>query len=356
MSDKKYTVNCQDYQITINDLKVLPDIINAKQYSNIFTLTDDNTSIHCLPIISEILAELDTINISLPHGEMHKNLDSCKEIWEAMLSHNADRKSLVLNIGGGVIGDMGGFAATCYMRGIDFIQVPTTLLSQVDASVGGKLGVDFKKYKNLIGAFSSPRSILVYPPFLKTLTGRELRSGFAEIIKHALIYSYQLWAAISTKSINDIDDWATLVYKNILIKKEIVEIDPFEGGLRKILNFGHTIGHGIESHLLGTEHHLLHGEAIAIGMITEAYLSNKKTGLSNEALQTIESYILNIYDDLPKKLVDKEQIIANLEKDKKNESGKKMFSLLKEIGNCTYNVEVNNDEIIEALTYYNQLR
>lgn len=356
MSDKKYKVDCQDYQITINDLSVLHDLISAKPYSNIFTITDDNTAIHCLPIVQEVLAEHNTINISLPHGEMHKNLDSCKEIWEAMLSHNADRKSLLLNIGGGVIGDMGGFAAACYMRGVDFIQIPTTLLSQVDASVGGKLGVDFKKYKNLIGAFSSPKSILVYPDFLKTLSDRELRSGFAEIIKHGLIYSTELWDSISAKSIDDIDDWATLIHKNILIKKEIVEIDPFEGGLRKILNFGHTIGHGIESYLLGTEDHLLHGEAIAIGMITEAYLSHKKSGLSQEALSTIQSYILNIYDDLPNKLDDTEQILVNLEKDKKNESGKKMFSLLSEIGTCKYNVEVNNDEIMDALTYYNQLR
>ncbi|MTI19497.1 3-dehydroquinate synthase, partial [Fulvivirga sp. RKSG066] len=254
---------------------------------------------HCLPLLNNVLKEAKIIAIK--SGEKNKTLDTCSDIWEKMTEYGLDRKSLMINLGGGVIGDMGGFGASTYKRGIDFINIPTTLLSQVDASVGGKLGIDFKGFKNHIGLFKDPKMVLVDSKFLNTLPKRELRSGFAEIIKHSIIADKNQWNKIKVHAFDELD-FEKLIQQSVAIKVKVVEEDPEEAGLRKILNFGHTIGHAIESFYLETPSQLLHGEAIAIGMICEAYVAEQKNMLTSVELKEITDYIFGIYGktDLPK--------------------------------------------------------
>jgi len=198
----------------------LPALIDSGGYSNVFILVDDNTKKHCLPKVKSLLSSDDHQIIEIKSGELQKNIKTCESIWDQMIEQNADRKSLMVNLGGGVIGDMGGFAASCYMRGIDFVQIPTTLLSQVDASVGGKLGVDFRKYKNIIGAFNTPQAVIIETDFLKTLPHKELRSGFAEVIKHALIQDKKLWIDIQDADPAKINNWPQIIQRKMIHMKE----------------------------------------------------------------------------------------------------------------------------------------
>lgn len=352
-----YTIDCQQYKIQIDDLTELRGLVEAGSYSNVFVLVDENTKKHCYPKIKSTLKGFDLTLIQIESGEGNKNLSTCESIWNQMLEQNADRKSLMINLGGGVIGDMGGYAASCYMRGIDFVQVPTTLLSQVDASVGGKLGVDFQKYKNLIGVFNAPQAVIIESSFLKTLDEAELRSGFAEVIKHALIRDETLWIELQKKTPSSISNWAEIIAKNVSIKRDVVENDPFEGGLRKILNFGHTFGHAIETMLLDGNNHLLHGEAIAVGMILESFLSYSKSMITDQQLDEIVEYILEVYDDvLPIKISNQAEIFRNMKKDKKNRGGKIMFSLLDGIGTCAFDIQCTKQELKDSILYYNVLR
>ena len=320
-------------------------------YSKIFVLVDSNTQIHCLPILLPAL-EVEFTSFVISPGEKNKTISTCMEIWNAMTDAQLDRKAIVLNIGGGVLGDMGGFCASIYKRGIRFINIPTTLLSQVDASVGGKLGVDFNGLKNHLGVFNEPTAILISPKFLETLPDQELRSGFAEIIKHGLIRDKAYFESL------DITDWRKSNWKNLIqhsveIKKSVVTEDPKEVGLRKILNFGHTIGHAFETFYLDGSKHLLHGEAIAMGMICEAWLSQQKLGLSNSELQTISQTFLKIFGKV--EIEEKEPVLEFCIQDKKNEGSALMFSLLKSIGECTYNIAVTRKEIQDSISYYQNL-
>ena len=238
-------LSSSDYNIVLGDKALLQLLayIEQGQYSQILVLVDENTKTACLPILTKVLSSLPLSVIEIQAGESHKNLDSCQLIWTAMLANNADRKSLLINLGGGVIGDMGGFCAATFKRGMDFIQVPTTLLAQVDASVGAKLGIDFMRIKNGIGLFQPPKLVCIYPHFLNTLDKRELYSGFAEVIKHALIADIKYWERllkIKKLEANQFD-WASIIQHSVELKKSVVEADPLEKGLRKILHFGHTV-------------------------------------------------------------------------------------------------------------------
>lgn len=250
----------------------------ADQYSQILLLGDDNTLRDCLPVLQEKIPELKTRvrAVAIPAGETHKNMETCARLWQAMLDAQLDRKALVLNLGGGVIGDMGGFCAATWKRGVDFVQMPTTLLSMTDAAIGGKLGIDFQGIKNTIGVFRNPVAVFADPDFLQTLPARELLSGFAEVIKHAFIGDPVLkerlgqipdLAAISNA------EWLDILSASIAVKVHVVAEDPFEKGLRMVLNYGHTIGHAVESYFLESAAPLTHGEAIAIGMLMESYLA-----------------------------------------------------------------------------------
>lgn len=318
---------------------------------NIAILVDNNTYQHCYLSIKHIFPPHHLICIEA--GEEHKNLKTCEYIWSQLTEFQFDRKSLLINLGGGVIGDMGGFCAATYKRGIDFIQIPTTLLSQVDASVGGKLGIDFQGYKNHIGVFALPQEVLIDVNFLQTLSVRELKSGFAEVIKHCLIADKNEWKKISQLDFQHFSyqsfDWSAIVQHSIAIKDAITTQDPTEKGLRKTLNFGHTIGHAIESFFLTTPNPLLHGEAITLGIIAESYLSWKRNLLAEQDYLTIRKFIYALYQK-PDFEVDILTTIANLAlQDKKNEQGKVFSCLLHGIGNCVYHQELSIAEIKESL-------
>ncbi|AMQ56280.1 3-dehydroquinate synthase [Algoriphagus sanaruensis] len=336
------------------DIKqTLSSLVSQLSFSRLVVLTDQNTQHHCLPIIQEILPS-ETVFISVSAGEIHKNLDTCSLIWNRMTEEALDRKALMLNLGGGVIGDMGGFCASLYKRGVRFINCPTTLLSQVDASVGGKLGIDFKGLKNHLGVFNEPETVVIAPEFLKTLPQAELRSGYAEIIKHGLIRDKAYFKKLQAQNWEN-QDWESLIRHSVGIKKAVVDADPKENGLRKILNFGHTIGHAFESYFLDTSNHLLHGEAIALGMIAEGFLSFEKVGLSYEDFQELSQFLLRVYGKVNFSLHELDPILDLCLQDKKNEGQTLLFSLLESIGNCTFNIPVTREEIKNAIHYYHQL-
>jgi 3-dehydroquinate synthase len=320
-------------------------------YSHIAVIVDEQTNKYCLPKIKSLLPAKFT-KVIIKSGEEHKTIQTCTRIWDAMTKANMDRHALVINLGGGVIGDMGGFCASTYKRGIDFIQIPTTLLAQVDASVGGKLGIDFQHYKNHIGVFQLPKTVLIDPEFIQTLPEREKLSGYAEIIKHCLIRDEEKWEEISHKSFDEVN-LADLISHSVDIKKAVVAEDPKEAGLRKILNFGHTLGHAVETYLLNLgKRRILHGEAIAVGMIMEAFIAFDRGLISQEELESIEIFLFETYGRV-KLTADEIPIIIKLTaQDKKNKGSEIRFSLLTGIGDCGYDIPVTAAEMKKAIAYY----
>ena len=336
-----------------NSLQELSKFISESNYTKVFILVDSNTEIHCLPDLQELLKNTEYDLIEVTPGEENKNIDFCIGIWRMLLDFGAERNSLLINLGGGVITDMGGFAASTFKRGIDFVQVPTTLLSQVDASVGGKTGIDMDNVKNIIGTFTQPKAVFINTGFLKTLDEREIRSGFAEVIKHGLIYDRPLFDTVKIAGPSGLTD--QIIYRSIEIKNEVVKEDPFEKGLRKILNFGHTIGHAVESYSLSHDKSpLLHGEAIAIGFICEAYLSFKKNGLSEADLEETVAAIKAVYPTYNLKRETYPALLEIMKNDKKNNAGQISFSLLSEIGKCGFDKFCTEGEIFESLDYYSR--
>ena len=331
----------------------LNKLVASKSYSSIFILVDENTHEHCY---SKFIPKLETTSpieiIEIESGEIHKNLDTCTGVWNVLTELNADRRSLLITLGGGVITDLGGFVASTYKRGIDFVNIPTTLLSMVDASVGGKTGVDLGVLKNQIGLFANPEMVLVDPEYLPTVTPREIRSGIAEIIKYGLTYDVSLYQTIKENPNLNIAD---LIHRSIEIKNEVVLKDPKEQNLRKILNFGHTIGHAIESYFLESEfkENLTHGEAIAIGMVAECYLSSKLFDFSEQELMELKELVLTIYGKVSILESDFNGILEYLKHDKKNVSGQVNFVLLNKLEETKIDCKVSNELIIDSINYYN---
>lgn len=320
----------------------------VKPYTSVIVIVDENTSKFCLPLILDVMR--DALPIQIQSGEEHKDLSTCSLIWSVLTDHQADRKSLLINLGGGVITDMGGFAASCYKRGIDFINIPTTLLAMVDASVGGKTGIDFARYKNQIGVFSEAKEVLICTDFLKTLDSRQLRAGMAEVIKHYLIADARAFADFDRNASPDIN----IIRKAIEIKSRIVAQDPLEKNVRKKLNFGHTMGHALESCLLGTEAPLLHGEAVAYGMAIETKISASKSIIGAEkadmVIRTIQSFFgLKV---LSKETI--EGLLSYIHQDKKNENGKIKMALIDDIGSCKIDMEVTLEEIRNGIEQFNE--
>lgn len=328
--------------------QLLPEYLEGKDYSAVAVITDKNTRKDCYPRVKELLPR--HLLITVQEGEGHKNLDTCTIIWNKLTEAEFDRHALVINLGGGVIGDMGGFCASTYKRGIDFIQVPTTLLAQVDASVGGKLGIDFQGFKNHIGVFTQPRAVLIDSAFLATLPERELKSGFAEVIKHCLIRDRQMWNKIRKTELDDMP-MKELISHSVETKKAVVNEDPTEKGLRKILNFGHTIGHAVETFHL-EKNRLLHGEAIAIGMICESYIAYSKGMLTEAELGEIEEYIFSVYGAVRLNPDDFPAIAALTGQDKKNRGNVIRAALLNGIGDCAYDITLTKKDILKSLKYY----
>lgn len=331
------------------------DLIYQNNYSNLVILVDSNTTEHCLPVFVEKMGDdmpqMDLLEI--PAGENHKNIYTCTDLWTEMTNSLYDRKTLLINLGGGVLTDMGGFVAAAYKRGIDWVNFPTTLLSMVDASTGGKLGIDFGSYKNQIGFFENPIFTAIDPDYLSTLPEQEVRSGFAEMIKHGLIADASHFDAIRHTNLSDIQTLKQHIADSVNIKKKVVAEDPKESGLRKILNYGHTIGHAIESWSWEEGNTpLLHGEAIAVGMICEAYLS---PNLSKEELSLITQYLSSIY---PKVVIDTshfDRIYELCKQDKKNTHQTIHFVGLDSIGKANYNLTLNEDKIKASLDYYHSV-
>ena len=329
----------------------LNSFLENKEYSKIMVIADANTRKYCYNLLKGNLPKHSVV--SVPVGEAHKTLATCEQIWEAMTKAELDRHALVLNVGGGVIGDMGGFCAATYKRGIDFIQIPTTLLAQVDASVGGKLGIDFRGFKNHLGVFQQPVRVLIDPVFLKTLPPRELRSGFAEVVKHCLIADADKWHEIREKDLER-QNWPNLIAHSVAIKQAVVAQDPTEKGLRKILNFGHTLGHAVETLFLSKapKERLLHGEAIATGMVMESYLAYQKKMIDRQTLEQVEEFMFSIFGKADIQPGDVEAIISLTRQDKKNRGSEVRFSLLTSAGSCAYDVAVSPAEMRRALQYY----
>lgn len=331
--------------------------VNKKKYSKLFILVDENTLTYCYPQLVDRIPDFkDAEIIEIESGEKSKNIEVCSQIWAAMGDCSADRQSLIVNLGGGVISDMGGFIASVFKRGIEFINIPTTLLSQVDASIGGKVGIDLNNLKNELGLFSNPQAVFIDPSFLHTLDKRQVLSGFAEIIKHALIADTSYWKKIKKTDLTDVENLDSLIETSINIKNKIVQDDPFEKNNRKSLNFGHTVGHAIETFFLeknGPES-LLHGEAIAIGMICEAYLSSRVLKLSTNSLKEITRFISSLYATVHIDNEDFNRLVALMGHDKKNEQNQINFSLISAIGKCEINKTAAPELILDSLKYYSE--
>ncbi len=350
-------IQANGYSIFFNEngYEALNKHLANNQYSNLFIIADTNTNEYCLPIFLPYLETDLTIEIiEFDAGESFKSIDTCVEIWKVLTELGADRKSLLINLGGGVVSDLGGFIASTFKRGIDFIHVPTTLLAMVDASIGGKNGVDLGNLKNQIGVINTPKMVLVDTQYLETLPQNEMRSGLAEMLKHGLIYDSLYWEKFLDLSAIDFSDFDELIYNSIKIKNNIVQLDPTENGIRKGLNFGHTLGHAIESYFLENENKdiLLHGEAIAAGMILESYISWKKKLISAEEYVQIKTTINSIFENILFEENDLAPIIELLIHDKKNEFGNIQFALIDGIGKTKINQEVENELIKQAFLDY----
>lgn len=321
-------------------------IQTVPEASEIFILTDENVAPFWLPETEYWLGCENAVEIVIKPGEQNKNLQTVQRIWKSLMKHHADRNALLVNLGGGTITDLGGFAASTYKRGIRFVNVPTSLLAMVDAAIGGKTGIDFGGAKNQIGTFAEAEEVLVDPMFLSTLPRREILSGLAEMLKYGFIADAKLLAA-------NLENYQDHILRAGEIKREIVAKDPTEQGLRKILNFGHTLGHAIESHCLTTECPLLHGEAVALGMAGALWLSVKQCGLDAKVLQDYEKRVPMLLSEVEITLSgnDIEPIMAYLVHDKKNYGEKPQFVLLEAVGKPLRDMEVSPVHIKEAVEH-----
>jgi len=350
-------IQSNTYTIYFNETSFLylENLLQPDVYSKIFVLVDENTNEHCLPyFLSNLPTEIEIEIIEIEDGEENKNMYTCIDLWHTLIDLDADRKSILLNLGGGVITDIGGFVASTYKRGIDFINIPTTLLAMVDASVGGKNGVDLGNLKNQIGVINEPKSVVILSKFLETLPSNQMRSGLAEMLKHGLIYDKLYWNKL--KNLNDLNtnDLDVLIKQSIEIKNEIVSQDLKENGIRKALNFGHTLGHAIESYCLESDNkkQLLHGEAIAVGMILESFISYKLDFISKESYAEIKYFITDVFEKIVFDEADIQNIMNLLIFDKKNEFGNVQYTLLNKIGESKINQIVDESLILLAFEDY----
>ena len=332
----------------------LRDYLNEEVHSKIFNLVDENTAQYCLEKFLEKSGIQGHTLLQVPAGESHKNLEQCSAIWQEMSEKMGDRKSLLINLGGGVITDMGGFVASTFKRGIRFINVPTTLLSMVDASVGGKTGVDLGPLKNQIGLFSNPEMVIVDMDFLGTVSEREIKSGLAEIIKYGFTFDRELWEEIKQFDQIDLEKIYPLVHKSVEIKNKVVLEDLHESGLRKSLNFGHTVGHAVESYFLQSsdKKDLTHGEAIALGMVSELYYSSQLLGLSPEYADELRGFCHAFYGKIEIEQEDFQAIEQLMIYDKKNVQGRVLFVLLSSLEQCSLDVQIDPALVQEGLRYY----
>lgn len=351
------SIAAADYEIVFNEnaYSKLNELLGKNNYSKIFILVDENTNEYCLPEFLPLLATETAFEIiEIESGELQKNIQTCTEIWTVLTELGADRKSIILNLGGGVITDLGGFVAATFKRGIDFINIPTTLLGMVDAAIGGKNGVDLGVLKNQVGTITNPKMVAIDTRFLNTLPQNQMRSGLAEMLKHGLIFDQQYWNLFLDLAQLDLGDLDQLIHRAVFIKNEIVLQDPKEQNRRKALNFGHTLGHAIESYFLENEEKtsLLHGEAIAVGILLESFLSFQQKLIDFETYSQIKNTVKSIFGTIEILENDLAPICDLLVHDKKNEYGKVQFVLLDGIGQVKLNQNVDNTLIMSAFNDY----
>jgi 3-dehydroquinate synthase len=335
--------------------KELKRFLKINDHSQYFIICDENTIKHCLPILVGECKELKNAEIfEIESGERSKSLVLCSQIWEALVNYNADKHALIINLGGGVISDLGGFVASVYKRGIDFINIPTTILAMADASIGGKTGIDFAGVKNSIGTITQPKAVFVFHDFLKTLDSRQVYNGLAEIYKIALICDKPFWNKLADFNNIKESDRDIVINKSIELKNKIVKKDPSEKNVRRALNFGHSIGHAVETVLLGTDKELLHGEAVVVGMIAETYIAyEKKLTSEKEAMQIFQT-LKTVFAPQPVSNEHLQNIFNALLNDKKNRKAQFFFSLVNGIGKHKIDVPVKEKEVSEALAFYNE--
>jgi 3-dehydroquinate synthase len=312
--------------------------------SNIYVLTDSNVQEAVLPDLLPLIHPDKQVEIfEVEAGEESKSLEIASQIWSGLLESNADRHSIILNIGGGVVTDLGGFIASLYKRGIPFIHIPTSVMAMCDAAIGGKTGIDFNFYKNAIGTFCEPHAVLVYPHFIKTLPASELRSGYAEMLKHAVIADSQLFTALESIEVDNADHLALFIERSATIKQDIVTEDFLEKGRRKILNFGHTIGHALESCMLEKGAPISHGHAVALGMLAESALATQIGCLSQDEYFKIKNIIETHYSK-PKGL-HFEEVIGYIRNDKKNKHQQILFALPNGLGRAQWDIAITEQDI-----------
>ncbi len=343
--------------IIINNKSIscLLDVIKKINPTKVFILLDKNSKKYCLPILLTHVSVLNSAHIlELENGESAKTINSVKSVCNLLLSKNVDRKSLMINLGGGVVSDLGGFVASIIKRGINFINIPTTLMSQVDAAIGGKVAVNFDHYKNQIGLFSSPNAIFIHFPFTNSLSDFELISAYAEILKYGLIYDKLLWENIQLKNINKVN-LPAIISKCIRIKVDIVKRDYFDNNERRKLNFGHSISHAIESIFLVKNIDITHGHALFIGLICESYISHKIFSFSPNILDGIVKVIFKYFKYRDIKFIDNNLLLEFIKKDKKNVDNNYNFTLIQDIGKSVVNCSVSDDLIFSSLNYYRYL-
>ncbi len=343
--------------IISNELeKDLASAIADCRPDRIFLLSDETTHELCVPLVRDFKCLKDAPETVVPAGDINKNLENVITVWEALQRERATRRSLLVNIGGGMVTDLGGFAASCFKRGISYINIPTTLLAMVDASVGGKTGVNFGKLKNEIGVFNDSRYVLLHTSFLLTLDDENIRSGYAEMLKHGLISTEAMLSELLSFDLArpDLNLLSRMLADSVAVKERIVEQDPHERGIRKALNVGHTVGHAMETWAMRRGKPILHGYAVAFGMVAELYLSTVKAGFPIDKMRQTVSFIRENYGTLPIVCDDYEELIELMTHDKKNVANEINFTLLNSIGGIKINQTASESEIREALDFFRE--
>ena len=334
----------------------LQNFLQSVKYDKLFVLTDSNTLELCLPMLKEVPQLQGAPVITVEAGDTNKNIEQVTAIWMRLCNEGASRNSLLLNVGGGMITDMGGFVAATFKRGIHSVNVPTTLMASVDAAVGGTTGINFNGLKNEIGSFYPPLCVLIDSSFLKTLDRDNLLSGYAEMVKHALISNKETYRAILSFDLDRVDYTLLnqMVAQSVAVKERIVEEDPKEMGIRKALNLGHTVGHAYESLSFRKGRPVLHGHAVAAGLVSELYLSYKKCGFPMEILSQVVYYLKKYYPPFFFNCDDYEALYELMTHDKKNEGGIINFTLLSQVGEVQINQSVTKEKVLESFDFYRE--
>ncbi|MDO5571485.1 MAG: 3-dehydroquinate synthase [Bacteroidales bacterium] len=337
--------------------EVISQAVGSLTFDKLYILCDDNTQKQALPLLNDFIADNNVTVITIKAGDINKNIDSLSQVWMALSKEKATRKSLLINLGGGMVTDLGGFAASTFKRGINFINVPTSLLGAVDAAVGGKTGINFNGLKNEIGVFSPAKCVIISTQFFKTLDNENLLSGYAEMLKHSLLESDEsLKKLLAFNPVTrDYDHLLSLLKESVEVKERVVKEDPFEKGLRKALNLGHTVAHSFESYALSINKPILHGYAVAWGVVCELILSHQRCGFPKSALNEVADYVKSNYGVFYFTCKEYDTLYEFMKHDKKNESDSVNFTLLKSPGIISLNQTATKEEIFVMLDIYRDL-